>query len=1380
MASSPPRVPSSPSPSESEPPTPKGKIQAILAQFSDSDSGDAVTDARPANPNHHKTNPRPAPPTSDDDSDADVPVARKSRMAARLATGSKAATISPRADKQITDTSPRHVLGQQTRDNSSDELARPQPRRRLLTKRKRSPAASPKERPSEPASPLFFPSPTRSSAAEPEDDGVEILNGDEPQPSLANSRFKALVEKQRKRREEKEDAERAKRAAREQSALAQRSSSKRPRGSSPADDSHESSEGSDADAARKIAQGAKPSRKASKKAMEEMKRETQRMSRNMQLAHQAKVKKRISKDAFLARFKLRTASNAANERANLSSSRTASPEYGSDADRVSRHTTPPTSPLEAHDLVDKSAENALVEPDAVSGLGLVLEAPSMEEIGLDPQANTDKGKGKAAPLPAIPDEPIQVSTGMVPTSEAPAADVVAAKKDRKSRIAELLRASRASSTEDDGDDLEVVTSKGDMRKYAAFERLPKRKAKEMPSHLALRALAHVGDSERNDRASMTTAEMQASLRRAAREQARKERQEKIEELKAKGVIIQTAEERERDQQEVEDLVEKARQEAAQISKREKEAAKKDGTFVKDGLDDDDSDEEDDDFATDEEDAAQTDDEESDDEEIEERGIEDLENEEGKLFDDQADEDGSEEELEIDSAEHSDVEDVAGHPEDDRMKYLQTPAPRRSRNTRILSDDEDDDAPRVETPVLPQPSKTPQSLFRSARKQIPGLHMSDDMPLGLTQAFDATMAESQTQEDGQTQAPDSIDCVAELPSPGIAMLPQLNRLDSLDMVSESQPASQTQPLDISLSFSQSQRIPESPTMTRQAQAMQATPSQHVFEPTQDEGYVYSPFTGNRFASETPQADISSTVETVPLHEVEASPIVQRKGRLRRGRNLTGGPEEAEENLAYEPTAFEVMRRAARNVPEPFDKNTSKARDIIDEAAEESDDEYAGLGGASDDENANDAENDDDRRMIDLDTQVGKGDEAALAGYHADRERRKDEADVSKLLQDITTGRLRKRRGANDELDLSDEEDAVARKREAKRREFARMRRELLKDEAVGKIAEEKNKEAFLRTIEDPRALSDDDDFDEPDGIQDESQSQTEPEARSRQDSPAAFAGTKRKRPLELASETQLNRQPPALRRNNVDKKPATLIEIRENLSFLVEESESQVKTMDQDTSDSEEEPEKYVDLDRHAREAETDERVEDDGEGLGDFIVDDDDDEDDPSREEVVFKKPPLPTGSSNSGHSQSRSSLAHRRSQATVVNRLSMLRQSSSSSSTTKMAFSTSTSTTFKVPPLLRRATTNSSVSSLISNESTSATGVTVAKPERGHVSEDKVFIRKNNTGRRNAVNFQAGERPQKMSERAGVSKKTMSKSGKGKRTGGLLGDLLGRSDTWG
>jgi mediator of replication checkpoint protein 1 len=369
-------------------------------------------------------------------------------------------------------------------------------------------------------------------------------------------------------------------------------------------------------------------------------------------------------------------------------------------------------------------------------------------------------------------------------------------------------------------------------------------------------------------------------------------------------------------------------------------------------------------------------------------------------------------------------------------------------------------------------------------------------------------------------------------------------------------------------------------------------------------------------------------------------------------------------------------------------------------------------------------------------------------------------------------LRRKRGVGDDLDLSDEEDEAARRREAKRREFARMRRELLKDEAVGKIAEDKKKEAFLKSIEDREAADDEDlDFDTTEAQEEDSQSQqpaqNEPaDAAGAESHASAIQNNKRKRPLEQSAADTLNCLPPALRHTSVKagagyRKPSTIAEIRESVSFLIEEPDSQSATPQYCSSDDEDaDPEAYVNLNRHLQAADEN---EDDGEDLGDFIVDDSQDSD-------GFKKPRLPP---------SRAPFAERRTKANVVDRRSLLRQASSSSSTasatSKMAFFTSKtgsadSFAFKVPSLMHRATTNSSLGSG-SNANVSATGVSVVT-ERGAPDQEKEVIRKGAGGRRNAVNFRVKPKEKQMKSRVTAKKgKTVKAGGRG-----FLGGLFSGS----
>ncbi|KIW43006.1 uncharacterized protein PV06_04159 [Exophiala oligosperma] len=1361
--------------------TPSRKVQALLAQFEDSDSDspsiEHATSPRAAteresgiasprgNPSIREEDTRNEAP--DEDEDEDLPVAPRSRMAARLQ-GLNPVHLPGETDYATTAATETRSS---TPESDTGDIAPPEMRRRLLTKRNSSPVHRRISISPSTASAASLPSPpVRHEPVQANSDSEDA----DDQSNVGKSKFLALVEKHRKQRLEKEAEEEDRRKTREEKLKFLEKNSRRMRGSSPADDTEEESDNSGVEGAKKLSTQTRPMRKASKKALEEMNRETQRMSRNMQLAHQARTKKKITKDSLLARFNFPVAGSAPRVGSDRDDDRraTGSSRAGSDNEGSSTHDTPPTSPVH-EDMHTDSCEKTLTAVDTSTVPTSTLPHASNSQPVI---SRLDKGKGRAPSEEPVP-RPLLVQRVTDQIDQEPLKEFSPSLKPTIKPFGQkksLLSMPKADSDESDSD-LEVITSKGDMRKYAAFEQLPKRKAKEAPSHLALRSLAHMIGGEERKR-TMNAAEMEASLRRAARLQARREREQKIEELRAKGVMIQTSEEREREQQDVEDLIEKARQEAVEIQKREKALAKKEGNYVKEAFDDDDSDD-DEDFEVDDGGNASQDSDEDEDED--EDGDEEDTHENGNenLLDDEASEEDPEDEEQA-SDEDPGTEDMA------EAQEVAVTSSRTKRQTRVLSDDEEDDD-NAHSPELPAVAKTPQSVMRSARKQIPGLQMSDDLPMGLTQAFAATMADSQTQDVNEEQ--DSLRMTMDLPSPHIAMAPRVQRLDSIDVITDSQPATQTQPLNVNLSFSESQKVPQSPMSAVGTHGLQYTPSQPQFEPTQDGGFMLSPFAGNRFALETPQ-DVgpTSTVDTVILpHDLQDSPIVQRTTRLRRGR---AQPDDSDDDdVEAGVSAFELMHRAAKKKGhQNFDKNKSKAREIIDEAAEESEDEYAGLGGASD-EDANEEENEDDRAMIDEDTQVGVGDEAKLAKLFADRERQQDEAAVSKLMKDITTGALRRKRG-NDDLDLSDEEDAVNRRREAKRRESARMRRELLKDEAVGKIAEDKKKEAFLRSIEDRDVSDGEDSFDLP---------QTQPEEESQENAAesgeqgttqtaAQITDGSHDQPLEQAKESRLNQ---IKRRGGgggrapvpLGRRPATLAEIRESVSFLIEEPDSQAATIDLGLSDSEDEPEAYVNLDRHFQEAEADENAED-GDDLGDFVVDDDgragEDEDADADGGSSFKKPGIPYSETRAPYSERRT----KERRTNVVNRLSMLRQASSSSSsssgTTKMAFYTSTTTSVsfgKVPSLLRRATTNSSLGSMA--EGASATGVTLQKPERGKANEEREFVRKAGGGRRNAVNYRPTVKEEKMSQRAGIVKKTaVMKSKKG--GDGFLGGLF-RQDSW-
>lgn len=982
--------------------TPSRKIKSLLAQFdSDSDTtpkkivaagADQSTTLRPYGEGSHRASSAftsEVLENNDDDEDV-LPRVPRGRLAARMQLQSSNSTAEDdvtnedgsayeRLKKQMAEQkSPGAESVEATQnqsasveDDSEDGPSGP-PRRRLL-KRKIIPVDehSPVSRRSRSFSPMFFPSPSARSQTiqEPVPASPSVAADDEEAPSGSekpNARFLALVEKHRKQRLAKEAEAEEKRRRRTDKMKPLSSKTGRHQSSSAAGSEEDSDE--DRAAARKLTQSSRPTRKASKKALEEMNRETQRMSRNMQLAHQARTKKKITKESLFARFNfLQPGGFSETAKDDPISSATASSAPASDAEGAKAQSSPPTSPLRGENQFGKITNDTL--PDDVVARPILIEdedeLPTMEETMTQKPRPIDKGKGK------------EVLRGPPLLIEAAKQKKILSKPPIQVRWTKHDVVMHRGADSDS--DLEVVTAPDQTRKLAVFERMPKRKAREAHSMLMLRSLAHLGSNSNGGdkkRSSLTVGEMQLFLRQQARLQAAKERAEKLQELRDKGIFIQTADERDRDQAEVEDIVERARQEAAEISRREKGAAKKDGTYQNDGLGNS-SDEDDEDYNENDEADVEASgsgeenddliggDDKSDNEEDLNENDDDPKVTEG-LIDGEASEQSGDESEDSQTNTENEADEID-------LNLAKLPSKRVSRTTRVISDDEDDED-------SPQDSREPPSVSRSARKVIiPGLPMSDDLPLGLTQAFEATMADSQTQAMDPNQ--DSLALLRQMPDPGFAMN-ELLQIDSQEIVQDSQRTEpDSVPLDVTLTLTQTQQMTS---LTGASPRLEnSTQYSELLEPSQDVGYVMSPFDERRFHTPAP----GSTIDTVIIPQDE-SPVVQRRGRLVRGRaaiaelsddddNQKGA---SEDGIGADISAFDIMRKAARKpaLVDTFDKKKSNAREIVDEAAEESEDEYAGLGGASDDSAGE--EDEEDRKMIN-DNSGEKVDERKLAAFYA---------------------------------------------------------------------------------------------------------------------------------------------------------------------------------------------------------------------------------------------------------------------------------------------------------------------------------------------------------------------------------------------------------------
>ena len=837
---------------------------------------------------------------------------------------------------------------------------------------------------------------------------------DLPSNPLRNKRFEALVARKREERLAREAAEDAKRAER-----AAARASLNENGTSDISDADSADE--DNEENLKLTQRSRPARKASKKAMEEMTRETQRLSRNMQLAHEAKTRKKISKDSLLERFKPKKISGITQIQASSSTVNSSAPT--SDGEATRDKLTPLTTPERTQSFKSTRSvptalipETSLLGPDGDEELPTLDEALSSQIVdkgkGKDPEIypnerdtnlysrSIEKGKGKdpelypseKPTLEARDDQPIVMSSMVTETKKPAFIQRPIKLRPPKNPVTPQDYYADSSS------DLEIVPTKASSGKAKIFNRLPTGKSGEDKSLIRLRALAHLsspGKQRRtSDKASMTTTELGSALRRQARLQAARERAEKMDELRRKGVIIQSSEERQRDQLAVEDMLERARAEENKLAQKEKEEFKKEKreNGEDDGLDSSDDEEYVEGGEIPSEDDADVELSGSEDEDVEDNEQEDedgegdgededeIEDEEQAakqgldgLIDDIASQDDDEEEeedVEDEEDEIGDAGDPVGEQSDDESSIPQV---QRRRKIMRVSDDEDDE----DLPKTPKPTAIPESSSVVANpfgQQAGG----GSAPMGLTQAFAATMADSQVGLD--TGEEDSLAALGALTAPEY---PELE-MDSI--VKDSQ-AVETQGPEVDLHFTQSQILPDSIPAER---APIATQFSQMPDPSQDGGFEKSSPITSRFVAPPP-----STVDTViiPQKPVQESPVVKKKGRLRKRAeavavfsdedNEDQVPVELEEeinNASVSADAFEKLKKGSKKAKrreELFNRQKSAAKEVIEEQAVESEDEYAGIGGASDD---SEGEEDEEMKKM-IDEGDVKDDERKIAAYFA---------------------------------------------------------------------------------------------------------------------------------------------------------------------------------------------------------------------------------------------------------------------------------------------------------------------------------------------------------------------------------------------------------------
>jgi mediator of replication checkpoint protein 1 len=714
----------------------------------------------------------------------------------------------------------------------------------------------------------------------------------------------------------------------------------------------------DGESGRKLTQQAKPTRRAGKKAMEVIARDQQRISRNMQLTHQAKTKKRFTTQDLFKKFNYQAPGA---EVAALPTPDSGLALVSSDAEANQIHDTPPTSPPRQEEaLVKQNMPTELETPTAVADKQDDMETPR--------PARVDKGKGRVPEFQHLPVHPWTKEAEPVPVHNA----VVDAKKPFDDAMVELS---------DSDDDLQVQPKS----RFPVFDRLPAKKQHQEGSLVRLRALAQLAKSPqkvRKGQKSVTLGEMEFMLAQKARQQTLKAKEERIADLIKRGHNPDTEEENEKRQAEIDDMValfEKQRQEDLKLAKMERKEAKANGETIDDLPS---SDEEDGDYVgSSEEDANQGDVDLEAEAEVELSGSEDEEMEDGEdeeagnsngLIDELADED--EEPQEETLAEQVDED---ADMEDDIVAPVRKPMVRRARN-RVIDDDDESDA------EAPKPVFSTQQATEDNAAAAFGFGNAGP-GLGLTQMFAGTMAELEAGS-----------------QPAAAVEIEQNSLDFLRSLPETQPGAHfSQASDFVVPSSQSLMSPQKESQTGVDSQFCLGISQLIkdspaflrtqiedFEPTQDAGFSFS-------RSPAGLAPPPSTVDTVMMAVAE-SPIKQKKSKLRRGReeaavelsdveeDLVDADEEmSEDDIQLPPkpgkNTFQKMQQAAKKARavEEFNKKKSMAREAFMEQAEESEDEYAGLGGASDDE---EGEEDEDLKDM-IDHSNVKVDERQIAALYA---------------------------------------------------------------------------------------------------------------------------------------------------------------------------------------------------------------------------------------------------------------------------------------------------------------------------------------------------------------------------------------------------------------
>lgn len=254
-----------------------------------------------------------------------------------------------------------------------------------------------------------------------------------------------------------------------------------------------------------------------------------------------------------------------------------------------------------------------------------------------------------------------------------------------------------------------------------------------------------------------------------------------------------------------------------------------------------------------------------------------------------------------------------------------------------------------------------------------------------------------------------------------------------------------------------------------------------------------------AGESTQADPYSDEE-------ESFPAAVNKGRRHISKNALQSvqEEDEEDDEAEDETEQELLKEKLALFEAKIRRKELKARrlrkemerkgikNVVEGEAEESEDEWKGIGGAENEDS--DQADSEDERMIDNDFNIDLNDEEVRKKF-MEQYQIKDRKDLEKLIDDIKNHKLTKRARANRfDIELSDEEDELL--MAYRRQKLQEQKQRLLANLKLMKLAENDKSRAFFESIqEEPNLLTLDDEPEDEDSSSESSPKPSESNSQS---------------------------------------------------------------------------------------------------------------------------------------------------------------------------------------------------------------------------------------------------------------------------------------------